>query len=123
VQAATVLKEYHQKGKWNLVTNSVDGLDAVLGFFDDLGYDEQHGRISADVVHQYFYDDIVYYYQGSLEYIVESQKEDPTYFANIKPLLNDITKVQMQKAGRVPRFSDTDYLDYLRSEIELNKDK
>ena len=123
VQAATALKEYHEKGKWDLVTNSIDGLDLVLGVFDDLGYDEQHGRISADVVHQYFYEDLEGYYQGSLEYIANYQKADPTVFANIKPLFNDVVRVQIQKSGNVPRLTDADYLEYLCSEIELNKKK
>jgi hypothetical protein len=50
--AALALKEYYQKGSWSSVTNSTTGLDYVLGFFEDLGYDEQHGRISPQVAHQ-----------------------------------------------------------------------
>ena len=123
VLAATALKECYQKGNWDLATNSTDGLDQVLGFFDDLGYDEQHGRISADVIHQYFYDDIAAYYQGSVEYISDAQKEDATYFENIKPLFNDVTKIEMQKAGVVMCLTDKDYLEYLRSEIDLKNDK
>jgi len=42
VQAATALKEFHQKHDWDAVTNSIDGLDQVLGFFDDMVLIEQH---------------------------------------------------------------------------------
>jgi hypothetical protein len=93
----------------------------VLGFFEDIGFSEQHGLISTEVAHQYFYDDLLYYYQGSREYIADAQKEDPTYFENLKPLFNDLTNFELQKGGTIPRFSDTNYLEYLRSEIELEK--
>lgn len=126
ISAATALKEYYLKENWDLVTNSTDSLDYVLGFWDNLGYDEQHGKISADVVWNYFYDDIADYYQGSAEYIAKSQKEDPTWFENIKPLFDDVAKIEAQKTHRPVaelRISSTNYLEYLRSEIELNKDK
>ena len=122
VLAATALKEYYQKKNWDNVTNSTDSLDDVLGFFDQLGYDEQHGKISADVAWEYFYDDIADYYQGSFEYIGISEKDDPTWFENIKPLYEDVVKVQ---AGRrnlstsEVRISGKDYLEYLRTEIDL----
>lgn len=122
--AATVLMEVHKSGNWNTPTNQTDSLDDVLGFFDQLGYDEQHGKISADVAWEYFYDDIADYYQGSVEYIAISQKDDPTWFDNIKPLYNDVAKVQAAKTHRQLtelHISDEDYLDYLRSEINLSK--
>jgi hypothetical protein len=126
ISAATALKEYYQKGNWDLVTNSTDRLDDVLGFWDNLGYDEQHGKISAEVAWNYFYDDIADYYQGSLEYIAISQKEDPTWFENIKPLFDDVTKIEAQRRHRQTaelRISGTNYLEYLRSEIDLEKGK
>lgn len=123
VRAATALKEYHQKGNWGLVTNNTDSLDYVLGFFDDLGYDEQHGKISAETIHQYFFDDIFYFYQGSLTYIASAQKTDPSYFENIKPLFNEVSQIEIKKTGRVLRFDDKDYMQYLQSEIDLNNTK
>ncbi len=126
ISAATALKEYYQKGNWDAVTNSTDGLDYVLGFWDNMGYDEQHGKISANVAWQYFYDDIADYYQGSFEYIAISQKDDPTWFENIKPLFDDVTKIEGKRRNRQPaelHISGTNYLEYLRSEIDLKKDK
>ena len=126
VAAAAALKEYHQKGNWDAVTSSTYDLDYVLGFFDNLGYDEQHGRISAEVAWEYFYDDIANYYQGSSEYIANTQKDDPTWFENIKPLFDDVTRIEAQRRHRLPaelRISDKDYLDYLQSEIDLKNDK
>jgi hypothetical protein len=126
ISAATVLKEYYEKKNWDAVTNSTDDLDYVLGFWDELGYDEQHGKISANVAWEYFYDDIADYYQGSIEYIAVAQKDDPTWYENIKPLFDDVTKIQAQRKHRLPadmKISGKDYLEYLRSEIDLKNDK
>src|ERR1700733_5294744 len=124
ISAATALNEYHQKANWNLVTNSTDGLDYMLSFWEDLGYDEQHGKISAEVAWEGFYDDIEAYYQGTAEYIASAQKDDPTYFENIQPLFDDVTKIEAQKRHLLPsqlRMRDKDYLEYLRSEMDLKK--
>jgi hypothetical protein len=124
VSAATALKEYYQKGNWDLVTNSTDGLDYMLSFWEDVGYDEQRGKISAEVAWEGFYDDIEAYHQGAAAYIAKAQKDDPTYFENVQKLFDDVTKVAAQKRHMLPaqlRMSDKDYLEYLRSEIDLKK--
>jgi formate hydrogenlyase subunit 3/multisubunit Na+/H+ antiporter MnhD subunit len=53
-EAARVLFTYltGTNKDWNTFTNGIGALDQVLGFWDDLGYDEQHGKICAEVVHQ-----------------------------------------------------------------------
>src|SRR5579862_192343 len=112
VSAATALKEYYQKGNWDLVTNSTDGLDYILSFFEDLGYDEQHGKISAEVAWEGFYDDIAAYHQGAAMYIADAQKTDPTYFQNVQKLFDDVTRIEAQKRHMLPtqlRMADKDY--------------
>jgi hypothetical protein len=75
IRASKALVEYlsSTNKNWDMLTNGTGGLDYVLGFFDEVGYDEAHGKISADVVHEYFYADIRGYYQGSEKYIAYSQ--------------------------------------------------
>lgn len=124
ILACIALKEYYQKGNWNLVTNSTDGLDYVLGFWDNLGYDVQHGKISPQVAWQYFYDDIANYYQGSAEYIATAQQDDPTYFESLKPLYDSVAKIEAERRHcsiADPHINQTNYLEYLRSEIDLAK--
>jgi hypothetical protein len=120
--AATALSEYLQKGKWNVVTNDTDALDDVLGFFEELGYDEQKGVISAEVIHEYFDADVRFYYQASAEYIADSRVQNPdsaTTFEYIKPLFEDVSKIEAKKSNRTAetlRFSEAEMLDYFQSE-------
>jgi len=126
-QAAAALLEYlsNTNENWDSLTNSTDGLDYVLGFFDELGYDEQHGRISADVIHEYFYADIVGYYQASEKYIVWSQKTDSSDdFQFVKPLFDSVTEVESRKTGRSSStlvWNNKDMFDYLKSEMKQSK--
>lgn len=121
--AALVLIEYLEKGQWSVVTNETDGLDSVLGFFDRLGYDEQHGMISAKVVHQYFDGDVRVYYQASRAYIQESQLQGPdseSTFEYIKPLFENVLKVESKKTGRPVNslyLSNDDLVNYLNAEL------
>lgn len=128
--AAIAIEEYLSKGKWNLVTNNTDGLDEVLSVFEIMGYDEQHGLINPKTVYEYFYEDIVAYYQSSADYIVMVQKSDgATTYANIKPLYETMIEIEMKEehtnlAGI--QWSKADFLDYFKSEtnsVNLKEDK
>jgi len=128
-QAAAALKEYlsSTNKNWETLTNGTDDLDYVLGFFDELGYDQQHGRISADVIHEYFYADIVGYYQGAAQYIAYSQKSDSTTdFSYVKLLFDSVREVESRKT-RQPisalDWTDKELADYLKSEISLKESK
>jgi hypothetical protein len=101
--AATALFEYMEKGKWTLVTNDTQGLDAVLLFFDRIGYDHLEGEISTKVAHEYFDATLRYYYQASEDYITQAQSESPdssTTFENVKPLFNAVAELEAEKTKR-----------------------
>jgi hypothetical protein len=120
LQAALAVQEYMKKGDWNLVKANTDGLDDVLGFFETLGYDEQHGTISPEAVHEYFFDDIAAYYLTCRDYITISQKQDGSAtFENIKPLFDDVVKIEAGKnhttIAAVTR-STSDLADYFKTE-------
>jgi hypothetical protein len=125
VSAANALKEYRVKHDWLLVTNSTAGIDEVLGFLDTLGYDEQHGKISADAVHEFFFDDIDGYYRCCEAYIAKEQKsEGQTVFEYVKPLFDDVTKVESAKSSRSVSsmaWTDKDVDDWIDSESKLLK--
>jgi hypothetical protein len=119
-RAAIAIQEYLSKGDWNLVTNNTDALDDVLGFFDIMGYDEQHGLINPDVLHEYFCDDIMAYYQASSNYIAKVQKsEGETTFANIKSLFDAVVEIEAKKehtnVGAIG-WDKADLLGYFQSE-------
>lgn len=126
-QAAAALLEYlsNTNKNWDSLTNGTDDLDYVLGFFDELGYDEQHGRISADVIHEYFYADVVGYYQASEKYIIYSHKTDsPDDFKFVKPLFDSVTEVESRKIGQPSSalvWSNKDLFNYLKSEMKQSK--
>jgi hypothetical protein len=129
ITAARTLAEYRSgtNKKWDSLANGTDDLDEVLGFFDDLGYDEQHGKISAEVVYQEFYQDIFFYYQCSEEYISYCQKTDSKEdYVSIKPMFDDIEKIESKKTGQpisALAWSDKDISDYLKSEMALTESK
>jgi ribosomal protein S17E len=129
IRASKALLEYlsSTNKSWDSLTNGTGGLDYVLGFFDEIGYDEAHGKISADVVDEYFYADILAYYQGGKEYIAYSQKTDSTDdFEYVKPLLDAVTEVESKKTGESASaqvWNKKDLSDYLEDEIDLKKDK
>jgi hypothetical protein len=129
IKAARTLAEYRSgtNKKWDSLANGTDDLDEVLGFFDDLGYDEQHGKISAEVVYQEFYQDIFFYYQCSEEYISYCQKTDSKEdYVSIKPMFDDIEKIESKKTGQpisALAWSDKDISDYLKSEMALTESK
>jgi hypothetical protein len=61
-----------------------------------------------------------------LEYISDEQKTDPTSYESIKPLFDDVTKIEAKRTHRLPaelHINNKDYLDYLQSEIDLKKDE
>jgi hypothetical protein len=127
IRAAKALIEYNSSTNknWDSLTNGTGGLDYVLGFFDEVGYDEAHGKISADVVHEYFSLDIQTYYQCSEKYIAYSQKTDsPDDFEYVKPILDAVMQVETSKTGKSPAaqvMSDKDVSDYLKDEIDLRR--
>ncbi len=119
-KAAVAIQEYLSKGDWNLVTNNTDALDEVLGFFDIMGYDEQHGLVNPDVLHEYFCDDIMAYYLASAGYIAKLQKsEGQTVYANIKPLYDIMVETEAKKEHTntaAIRWDRADLIDYFKSE-------
>ena len=120
LKAAVVIQEYLSKGNWNLVTNNTDALDDVLGFFDIMGYDEQHGLINPDVIHEYFCEDIMAYYLACADYITKLQKsEGETVYANIKTLFDVMVETEAKKEhtnAAATCWSKEDLNDYFKSE-------
>ena len=128
--AAIAIREYLSKGDWNLVTNNTDGLDEVLGLFEIMGYDERRGLISPDVLHEYFYEDIVAYYQASAGYIAMVQKSDgASTYSNLKPLYDTMIKIEADKEHTnvdAVRWERADLINYFQSEtnsVNLKEDK
>lgn len=125
VSAGIALKEYRKKRDWALVTNSTAGLDDVLGFFDSIGYDQQHGKMSASVAHEYFYDALDGYYRCSEIYIAKLQKTDSkTVFEYVKPLFDAMTQVESEKTGHSMSslaWTEKDKDDWIDSEAKLKK--
>ncbi|HTB83070.1 MAG TPA: hypothetical protein VK742_05395 [Candidatus Sulfotelmatobacter sp.] len=100
--AATAILEFMEKSDWSAVTNNTDGLDAVLGFFDTLGYGLEKKQLDADGVYEYFCDDILSYYQGCEEYIRKVHQSDPTEFVHFKPLYE---AMRIAAANQPPKIS------------------
>jgi hypothetical protein len=118
--AAVAVQEYFSRGKWDGVTNDTDGLDAVLGFFDTLGYDEEQGLVSTNAVYEYFCDDVLSYYQASSNHVAEIQKSDPTALPHLQPLYQTMRNVAADKPPKImPQeiyFIQPELDKYFRSE-------
>jgi hypothetical protein len=113
--AAVAITEYLEKGNWDTVTNDTDAVDKVLEFFERIGFDEQRGVISAEVAHEYFSSDILFYYQACSNYIADTQTTEPSAFEHIKPLADDILKIESKKTGKPVwdlRFSNEGMANY-----------
>ena len=128
-KAAQALTEYlsSTNQNWATMTNGTGALDEVLGFFDELGYDEIHKKISQDVAYEYFYSDVAGYYQAAEQYIAYSQKTDsPTDFENIKPLFNALNEVEFKKINKPLAesvWTKKDLVEFLKKEIDLKDEK
>jgi hypothetical protein len=118
--AANAIQEYLAKGNWNLVTNNTDALDAVLGFFDTLGYSLEKKQVDSDAVYEYFCDDILSYYQGSREYIEKVQISDPTELVHLKPLYETMRTLAATQPPKVNRseiyFTKPELMKFFQSE-------
>jgi hypothetical protein len=128
IQAAAAINEYLGKGKnWDGVTNEneLDGLESVLSFFEELGYQWKNEQISSQVLHEYFYSDMRTYCQESLSYIhKEQQKESKADYEYVEPLFNELTRIEAKKIGKDVTncvWDDTKLNDYLKSEMRLKK--
>lgn len=119
-KAAIAIQEYFSKGDWNKVTNNTDGLDEVLGLFEIMGYDEKQGLISPDILHEYFYEDVVAYYLASKDYISIVQGTDgANTYSHIKPLYDSMISIEMQeehKSFADIQWSKADLMKYFQSE-------
>jgi hypothetical protein len=126
VAAATAINEYLAKGKnWNSVTNEdeLDGLENVLSFFEELGYQLKNEQVSGDVLHEYFYSDMRTYCQESFSYMREQQKkESKADWENVEPLFNELTRIEAKKNNTSITncvWSDDTLKEYLKSEMRL----
>jgi hypothetical protein len=123
-EAARAVSAFLGKGSWDAVSDQErDGLDDVLGFFEEVGFLWKTNRVSAEEVHEYFYDDLRMYCQESLGYMDEQRRElSSSYFENVEPLLEATTRVEAKKIGRPVSDCkwDKDVLEEsLKAEIRL----
>lgn len=101
-KAATAIHSYLRLRDWNAISDSdLDGLENVLDFFDDMGFDWQHGQISGPLLYQHFYYYLRLYCQEVGGYItVVRTSDDPTIWENITPLFDELTRIEAKKLGR-----------------------
>lgn len=126
-QAARAINEYLQTTNWDSVTNDeeLDGLENILGFFDELGFYWKNGEIGGAVLHEHFYNDMRIYCQESLGYIRKDQKrESIADWEYVEPLLNELTKIETTKTGKTSascRWNKQTLQESLKAEIRLQK--
>lgn len=121
--AATELLKHLKKGDVDTMAESPE-LDEVLGFFDDLGNFWKKKELSDDILYQDFYDYMRTYCQPAEPYIITSERDDPTAFENIKPLLDRLTQIDADKSKTTFQksiWSRSDVITALNDEIELTK--
>jgi hypothetical protein len=122
-KAATELLKHLKKGDMGSLTDAPE-LDEVLGLFDDLGHSWKMKDVSDEILYQYFYDYIRTYYQPAEIYITNTERNDPTAFENIKPLLDRLTQIYAEKSKVTLQqsiWSRDDEVTALKDEIELTK--
>jgi hypothetical protein len=124
--AATELLVHLEKGDMDSFTNAPDSpeLDEVLGLFDDLGRFWKKKEVSDEILYQNFYDYMRTYCQPAEIYITATERDDPTAFENIKPLLDCLTQIDAEKSTSTVQksiWSKADEITALKDEIELTK--
>jgi hypothetical protein len=123
IKAATAIYGYLQLRNWDAVADSdTDGLDDILDFFDDMGFDWIHGQISSTLLHQYFYYYVRMYCQETGSYITLARADDPTVWENISPLFDELTRIEAKKlhaASGACRWNQPSLEDSLKAEIRL----
>jgi hypothetical protein len=122
-KAAAEMLKHLKKGDLNSLTDAPE-LDEVLGFFDDLGLFWKKKEVSDEILYQHFYDDMRTYCQPAEIYITNTERDDPTAFENIKPLLDQLKKIYAEKSKltfQQSAWNRNDEITALKDEIELTK--
>ncbi|HUE40695.1 MAG TPA: hypothetical protein VMO75_02095 [Chthoniobacterales bacterium] len=124
-KAASAIHTYLRLRDWDAVTDSdLDGLENVLDFFDDIGFEWRHGLISGPLLHQHFYYYLRLYCQQGSSYITAVRASDaPTTWENVIPLFNELTRIEAKKLHCDPAKCswDTESLEEsLQVEMRLN---
>jgi hypothetical protein len=74
---------------------------------------------------EYFYSDIMAYYQGGEGYIAYSQKTDSVDdFEYVQPLLDAVAEIEVKKTGQsvsAQVLDKKDLSDYLNDELDLKE--
>ncbi|HEX4117976.1 MAG TPA: hypothetical protein VHX99_04180 [Rhizomicrobium sp.] len=119
VLAATTIKK-HQKSLRRVDTD-LDDIDDVLDFFDELGFNEQGGQISPEVLHQNFHYWIRGYYSATKEYIEAWREKQPSRWEYVEELYKITDAVALERDGGKPRglLTAPELEQFLNEEMKL----
>ena len=121
-KASTYLKEKQRihNGSDVSIDDLEHSLDAVLDFFDQVGYFLKRGALERGAVWSAFYHQVHHWYSNAEEYITSQRQRDATIWENFKYLDTQLVAEQMRhkRTNLDPsiKLSKEDLLDFLRNE-------
>jgi len=106
-----------------LTAQNRDAVYEVLGIFDDLGFHESGGQVSAEVVHQHLYNWIRGYYQASKDFIKSCRGKELSDLEYVEELFHKTSQVESERSHRRIEdvfLSPSALKDFLESEARTN---
>ena len=121
-RASTYLKEKQRihTGSDVSIDDLEHSLDAVLDFFDQVGYFLKRGALERGAVWSAFYHQVHHWYCNAEKYITSERQRDATTWKNFEYLDGQLVAEQMRhkrnKLDQSIKLSKEDLLDFLRNE-------
>jgi hypothetical protein len=120
-KASTYLKE--KQGIHTRSDVSIDdlehSLDAVLDFFDQVGYFLKRGALERGAVWNAFYHQVHHWYSNADEYITSQRQRDATIWENLEYLNRQLVAEQMRQCNDLDpsiKLSERSLLNFLNDE-------
>jgi hypothetical protein len=104
-------------------SKDLDNLDPVIDFFEDLGFYESGGQMSAEVIHHHFYHWIRGYLQLTEVYTRAWQKKEAARWEHLGELFEKLQEIEVESAEKYfpssERFLDEEGIaEFFAWEIE-----
>ena len=114
-KAATILKDHW--GKLRSTDKSLEDIDDVLDFLEDLRFYVHGDQISPEVAHHHFYHWIRGYYLASRDYIEAWQEQEAASWQHLKELYETTRELDIKENGRTT-LTGEQISQFLESEIK-----